>query len=162
MKRVMLSVQSGIFGMSFPRKDALAKMSSLSEIINKHIIECVVYKELRYNTITHWVDELAAWMNRANKIKCNSKLKEQDYVEALFGSLGNDIIDADVNLDEYKRKNLELPEDKQYPDFEITQRLIYDTYQAYQAVIKKSLPILMSKDILSAADWSRILINIFK
>lgn len=162
MKRVILSTQSKIFGMSFPRKDAIAKMASLSNNINEHIIECVVYRELRYNTISHWVDELAAWMARANKIKCNSKLKKRDYLENLFGSLGNDIIDADVNLDEYRRKNRSLPENKQYPDFEITEQLIHDTYMAYQSVIECSLPILMSDEILSTSQWSSILIKIFK
>ena len=57
MKRLIISSEN-ILGMSFPRKEALFKMESLSEEINEHIIQCVVYKELRYLTIDHWVGEL--------------------------------------------------------------------------------------------------------
>lgn len=160
MKRLIISSEN-ILGMSFPRKEALFKMESLSEEINEHIIQCVVYKELRYLTIDHWVGELATWMNRVNKIKCSSKLKKRDYLDTAFGSVGDSLIDADVNIDAYKLKNQKKTKDEQYPDFEITDELLKKLYDKYVEVIEISLPILMSKEILSIPQWKEILLPIF-
>lgn len=160
MKRVIMSRQ-GIYGMSFPRSEAIAKMSNLSSVLNEHLIECVVYSEMKYLTVPHWVGELAAWMNRANKIKCKTRLKKQDYLESIFGSFGDSLIDADVNLDEYKRNNARKLESYKYPDFEITEELIKSLYDHYQAVIKCSLPVLMSKGIKSVLEWKELLTPLF-
>lgn len=160
MKRYVKST-TYISGMSFGRKIIIPKLENYAKVINAHVIECVVYSEIRYLTIRHWVKELAAWMNAANKLKCDSKLKERDYLKSLFAEFGNNVLDAEVNLDQYKLHNSELPEDKQYPDFEITDNLVNNLFKAYQGVIKVSLPILMSKDILKADEWVEILLPIF-
>ena len=161
MKRIVRTTQS-IYGMAFPRSDALFKMKSYSNKINEHTIECVVYKQIKYLTVNHWVNELSAWMGRVNKIKCDSRLKARDYVQNVFGSFGSDILDAEVNLDEYRIRNLDKPEDKQYPDFEISNDLILQLYNAYQSVIRTSLPLLMSKEIYSVDEWKTNLLPIFQ
>lgn len=161
MKRLITSSEN-IFGIELPRNQALAKMSSISENINEHTIECVIYKKLKYLTVDHWVNELAVWMYRANKIKCNRKLKENDYIQTVFGAFGSDMIDADVNLDEYKRNNLKKSLQNQYPDFEITEYLIADLYDKYQKVIEASLPLLIDKEIFRIDIWKVVLLSIFK
>lgn len=155
-----------IYGMSFPRKHALAKMEELSEQLNEHVIKCVVYNEMRYMTINHWVDELSTWMNRANKIKCRSKLKQKDYVGALFGAFGNSILDAEINLDSYcrlNRRKILVNDYEAYPDFDSEDsELISKLFNAYQKVIRYSLPYLMSDIILTTQEWSNILLSIFR
>ena len=94
-------------------------------------------------------------------IKCSSKLKKRDYLDTAFGSVGDSLIDADVNIDAYKLKNQKKTKDEQYPDFEITDELLKKLYDKYVEVIEISLPILMSKEILSIPQWKEILLPIF-
>lgn len=160
MKRCIKN--ASIFGMSFSRKEAIDKMKAFSPRINEHVVEGVVYKELRGLTLHHWANEIATPLCRINKMKCDSKIKESDIRKNLFGSFGTCLDDAEINLAVYQAKNLELPIAKQYPDFEITDDLIMKLFKVYQSILDISISILLSKEVKSLTEWAAIIEVILK
>ena len=147
--------------MSYPRKQLTDKLTSLSKVLNQHVIECVVYRDVRKDTISHWVTELAAWMNKVNRLKCSSTFKAKNYKNTLFGEFGTTIDDAEMNLWLYQQLNEKYNATKQYPAFEITPELVNKLYITYTDIVSISLPILCSKDVKSANEWYRLLKPIF-
>lgn len=159
MKRYIKN--ASIFGMSFSRKEALHKFRNLSDIINKHVIECAVYKEVLPDTLHHWISEIATWIQDASEVTYKSKLKARDYADNLFGCFGTDIRDAKHNLKEYKlfnARNFISP----YPDFEITDELIDSLFYAYREIQRICLPILVSGEEKNVHEWIEILEPIFE
>ena len=145
-----------VYGMSFSRSEALARMDSFSERINEHVIECVVYKEARKDTINHWITEIAGWLYRINKMETKSKLKESDYINHLFSEFGSDRSDAEVNLSVYQVNNDRMPDYSKYPEFEITDELIENLYLTYSRLIQNSIDILTSNYIASLDSWKDV------
>lgn len=159
MKRYIKN--ASIFGMSFSRKEALHRFRNLSDIINEHVIECVVYKEVLPDTLHHWISEIATWIEDANEVTCKSKFKARDYADNLFGCFGTNIHDARHNLKEYKlfnARNFVSP----YPNFEITDGVAKTLLQAYQALTAATVPVLLSGKQKSVADWIKIIEPVFK
>ena len=155
--KLSIKRRANIYGMAMDRKRAIKVMCSLNDVINDHIIECVVYHEERSSTLAHWVEEIAAYLNQIDGIKCCSQLKKRDYMESVFSPFGDARGDAKWNLSYYKFRNARKSKENQYPDFEITEELIDKLYATYQAVITNGLPWLMSKTEHSMEEWENLL-----
>lgn len=158
MKRMIKSSQ-GIFAMAYGRNDAKAKIEALADILLKHIIEYIVYRETRSQTLNHWCNELSGWMHAVNRIKYKNP-KSRDYESWLFGTFGTDEDDAYVNLALYKGKN--ETSTSPYPDFEITDKLCQDYVLVVHKLKDVSIPILISKDTKSTDEWKAILTDVLK
>ena len=146
-----------IMAMAIPKKEARAKIESFGDMIQRHIIECVVYANDLHNA-SHWVNEISAWMNKISRIKCKSKLTEKDYLECLFSVYGDEVDDARWDLDAYHDSSLRKAN---YPDFDVTEDLakkLFDTYQKFTSV---TLPILVKGNPVSYEDWQIIIGEIF-
>lgn len=144
-----------IRAMAVPRKEATSKLNSYADVIQRHVIECVVYKDsLGY--LHYWIGELAIWMNTANKVVCKSPLKESDYVDYLFGTFGDDRNDAEVDLQAYQKSDLRTD---CYPDFEVTDELIDELFATTQKLIEVAVPILASGVRYPVIEWIHILKN---
>ena len=159
MKRYIKN--TSIFGMAFPRKKALKIISDLSDNIDEHIIETVVYGELMPDTKHHWISELAVWMCKVNRVKCSSNLKEKDYINALFSTFGTTKEDAELNLSAYYSKVHRNSYFKDYPDFEITDELIDSLFYVYKDITQICLPILASSEEKNIHEWIKLLDPIF-
>lgn len=151
-----------IFGMAFPRKKALQLISDLASSVDQHIIESVVYKDVLTNVSHHWISELAVWMCKVNRVKCSSKLKERDYISALFSTFGTTKEDAELNLSAYYSRICRANYHKNYPDFEITDELIDSLFYAYKEMQRICLPILVSGEEKTVHEWIEILEPIFE
>lgn len=161
MKRLLKHKES-VFGMAFPRKKALKVISDLSDSVDQHIIECVVYKDVLTNTSHHWISELAVWMCKVNRVKCSCKLKEVDYIDALFSSFGTTKEDAELSLSAYYSTIHRANYYKTYPEFEITDELVDSLFCAYNSVKRICLPILVSGETKNIHEWIEILEPIFE
>lgn len=139
-----------IFSMSTPRKKVIDRLYSLSDEVNNHIIECVVYKGTKTARIVHWADEIAAWLNFANRQNSNIPLKRQDYINSIFAGFGEDREDAELNLIYYQKMNRRSQE---YPDFEITEEMIDELSRVYRRFLGVALPMLTSKKQYLKSEW---------
>lgn len=147
----------GIFGMAKHRYEAIDALKEVKDIINEHIIKCVVYHDERPCTLKHWIGEVAACLKQVDAITCRSALKQRDYMRYLFGPFGDAKDDAEWNLSCYKFKNERRPDHEQYPDFEITDELVGELYETYQAIISASLPWLIAKTKHSMTEWTALI-----
>jgi hypothetical protein len=120
----------------------------------------VVYRDKLSSTVPHWIHEIAVWLQRANTLKCKSKLKKADYIDSLFGYFGNDIEDARNNLETYQLWNARSMATEHYPDFEITEYEVDRLYEVYQNLIEVCVPTLLSGNILSVSDWEQFIKSI--
>ena len=145
-----------IYAMSFTRKDVLKRLESMSEEISDHIIKCVVYKN-DLGQLDHWAGEISTLLNRANRARSKTKLKEKDYYTTLFSTFGDDESDADINLDYFR--NRYCKKYSQYPDFEITHELAVSLYRVYSYIIEQSLNILLSTNIQPIYEWKQIVLH---
>ena len=144
--------------MAIPKKEARAKIESFGDMIQRHIIECVIYSNDLYNT-SHWVNEISAWMNKISKIKCKSTLTEKDYKECLFTRYGDEVDDAKWDLDDYHDSSLRKAN---YPDFDVTDELALKLFNAYAKFMSATLPVLVKGVLVSYEDWQVILSDVFK
>lgn len=142
-----------IYAMAIPRKNALDKLSSYSDVLERHVIECVVYKN-SLGCMDHWIGEIASWLNTANRINCKVALKESDYIESLFGAFGDEKSDAVLDLEVYQRSDLRR---NSYPEFEITDELINDLFDTFNKLIEICVPLLVSKQIYPVNYWADVL-----
>lgn len=148
-----------ILAMAFPRKKILSRLNNYSEEINQHIMECVIYKDILPDTLNHWISEISSWMSIASNQKCNSELKESDYIDSLFSDFGEDVDDAMANILHYWGWN---HKNKQYPDFEPTEELATILANVYDEFESVSLPLLTKGEKISSSQWKNILKDIFK
>lgn len=147
-----------IVAMSFSRDQCIDRFDHVSKELNTHIMECIIYKDIMPEVLNHWCQEIGAWMEYANGTKCKSKLKEEDYLEHLFGEFGDEVHDAKFNLALYQidnRKQLKKHSDDAYPDFEVTDELAKDLARFYESIVDVALPILVSGQKLSANEWAK-------
>lgn len=144
-----------IKAMALPRKDAISKLSNYSEMIERHVIECVVYKD-SLGQLRHWIGEIATWLNAANKIVCKVPLKAVDYADNLFGVFGDERNDIEVDLITYQKSDLRTD---CYPDFEVTDELIDELFATTQKLIEVTVPILVSGVRYPVIEWIHILKN---
>lgn len=148
-----------IIAMSFSRKECLAKLENLSPIIDEHIMKCVIYSEELNSSVNYWLNELAAWMCKANGYKSTTKLKAADYLNSLFIDFGEDINDAEANLSIFQAHNVRS---KEYPEFEITPELCDKLYKTYQSIIDISIDQLVSGQRLTVSQWKELLSKAIK
>ena len=160
MKRFIKN-SSAIYGMAFPRKKALKLIADLADNVDQHVIESVVYKDILTNTSHHWISELAVWMCKVNRVKCSAKLKEKDYIDALFSSFGTTKEDAELNLSAYYSRTQIRDYYKDYPEFEITDELVNSLFVAYKEMKSVCLPVLVSGEAISIHEWIELLEPIF-
>ena len=142
-----------IYAMAFPRSVVLDKAKSLAVTLNNHIIKCVVYRNVLPVYLDHWVEEVGIYLFTVNKIKSKVNLKPKDYLNSLFADCGNEKDDAEANLRLFKLKNLES---KEYPDFEITDKLSESLFKRYTNLITAAMPILTSSKVLTINEWVQI------
>lgn len=155
MKRYVMS--NSIFAMSQSRKVILNRLVALSDVINRHIIECVVYRETKASILHHWTHEVAVWLQRANVLKCKSKMKARDYKDSLFGYFGTDGEDARINIENYQLWNARSMNPTPYPDFEITEDMVNNLFNVYQELMDTCIPILVSGEELSVGEWEKLI-----
>lgn len=142
-----------IYAMAIPRKNALEKLSSYSDVLERHVIECVVYKN-SLGCMNHWIGEIASWLNSANRVNCKVALKEEDYLESLFGAFGDERSDAELDVEVYQRSDLRK---NSYPDFDITDKLIDEVFNTFDKLIYHSIPLLTSNSVFSIPQWVELL-----
>lgn len=145
-----------IRAMSFTRSQALSKISSLSNTLNEHVIKCVIYQTILPDYIDHWTEEIGIYLYNVNKIKSKTKLKRADYIDSIFASFGTDMEDAEANLRLFKIHN------KEYPEFELSNKLIETLFEVYSKLIDKSILILTSGKKLSIDEWIHVVEPILK
>lgn len=151
MKRLRRNSET-IFAMSFSRKEVLRRMESYSVKLNEHVLKCIVYADVRSETVPHWTMEIATWLNRINRMECSTKLKSKDYISTLFMCFGNTWADTELNLEEFRESAIET-----YPDFDITSELVSQVHQTYQKLISVCIDMLTSNHIASINEWCSIL-----
>lgn len=144
-----------IFAMSVPRKTILDKMEGYAPEIEEHLVKCVVYKS-SHADYNHWIEEIAAHIDAINVLtaKPNSKkLKEVDYVNVLFGNLGDERNDAKSCLHYFKTMRTNPRKtDKPYPAFEVIDELIETAFQMFQEVCDKMSAILATANRFQKSD----------
>lgn len=154
MKRVVRSYQY-VQAMSVRRSDAIKSLDSLSEALKNHVVKCVIYgKSLGESTYEHWIDEISEYLSIANDITIkpsSKKLKKDNYKNALFGAFGETLNDASIIVRVFR-----VTEGKNYPDFETSDNLYQRIYTAFQDLMNKTLPILITNNSKSKADFRRI------
>lgn len=155
MKRYIRA--DNIFAMSQSRKVVLNRLVALSDVINRHIIECVVYRDSLSSTLPHWVHEIAVWLQRANTLKCKSRLKARDYEDSLFGYFGDDKEDARNNLIMYQLWNARSMNPDRYPDFEITDDMVDRLFSVYRDITTVCEQTLVSGEMLSVNEWGNLI-----
>lgn len=142
-----------IYAMAIPRKSALDQLSSYSDVLLRHILECVIYKD-DLGCLAHWIGEIASWLNKANKLKCKVSLKGQDYRDSLFGQIGDGFDDAQLALEVYQLSELRK---NAYPDFEITDDLVNQTVNVCNQLVEIAIPILTAGNVYPVTDWIYLL-----
>ena len=153
--KVIVRRRTSVMCEARPRSESLERLRRYAHIIDEHIMKCVIYKDERSDTLSHWVKEVAGYLMRADRVNSKVQLRKDDYLDNLFGSFGTSRDDAELNLMDFQSDNQRQLEHLRYPDFEITDELIDDLYTAYQEVLKISLPLLLSKDTHSLEEWSQ-------
>lgn len=156
-----MRIFKNIYGMAFPRSNALIRLSSLSEPLNKYVICCVVYQEERSDCMNHWIDEISSWMHEANRIKSKSRPKKRDYDDSVFGSFGTDKEDVEINLIYFRRKYCTPENELAYPNFIINDKLVNSLFKVYSKLKEISYPKLLSDNVVSKEDWKHEISNIF-
>ena len=141
-----------IMAMSVSRHDARIKLENLSDVVQRHVIECVVYSGW-HGTKNHWIAEISACMRKAGRIRCKSKLKKADYLETIFSLFGDELEDARWDLEVYKDSHVRKA---QYPDFEIIDELVQTLFEVYNKFVSCSLEQLM-KGVTLEEDWAIML-----
>lgn len=151
-----------ILAMAVPRKVALKRLSSDAEALKDHVIKCVLYSDIRQDDIYHWIhDEICSWLERASSVKSDSKLKQRDYLNTLFSEFGSDLSDARWALQEFKKEYC-IKSANPYPDFQITDDIVTDTYIAFQSLVKICVPLLTSKDMVDQETWYKLIHKILE
>ena len=158
MKRV-IQTNTYIYAMATNKRKALDRLYSYSDQIEEHIIKCVVYGDSLTTDPLHWIHEIATYLNAANIIKCKSNLTEADYLDNLFPSFGDDLVDYQSSLWDFYDKHIKRRQIAQYPEFEITDELIKKYMETCQDIIQISLPYLVNHQVLSVREWERLLLK---
>ena len=156
MKRYIRS--SNIFGMSFGRAKCLQRMEYLSPKFNKHLIECVVYRNVLDKTLDHWISEIANFLHAANQFKCDSKLKYKDYEQSLFSDMGTERDDCYTSIFIYQQY---VEDTNKYPYFDITDDMVDELFDITNKIKEISIPILLSGDKLTQSEWKEKLTEVF-
>lgn len=160
MKRYIQSSED-IFCMSFPRKVALKHLGHYAEAIRDHILKCILYKDIRQQDMYHWLhDELSSWLEDASGIKCDSKLKQKDYLDSVFAEFGSDLQDTKYSLIEFRDKYC-VGIDDPYPWFDINFDLMKETFRVFTEFKSETLPLLMKKDVVDQDTWYSIISKLF-
>ena len=146
----MFRLRRKIYGMAVNRSKAITELDSLSNQLCLHVAKCVIF-ENTLNCLGHWINEIAIWLNKANRIQCKSKLKRKDYEDTLFGFFGNDAIDAENMLDYFDTWNVN--HDYQYPKFDIDNDLIIKMERVADELKQMAIPILLSGNTLAVSEW---------
>lgn len=160
MKRYIKN--SKIYGMAYSRKDVIENIHKIKDALEEHILKCAIYGDST-NNLTHWVKEVCGYLNYANRFSVkpnNGRLKYNDYLDNLFGFMGDAIGDAETDLLWFQLNN---NHSKEYPDFEITPELIQRTFDIFNSIKEYMLPILTTKNNnLGAADFYDTIYNIVR
>ena len=120
-----------IYAMSYDRRKILHTAYRYSGMIADHVIKCIVYKQSNVD-YDHWIGETANWIAAINRMKPKKgfKLKAKDYKDNLFIGLGDELRDAELDLNRFKHLYVNHAVDP-YPDFEITSKLCENLFNAY-------------------------------
>lgn len=154
MKRYIIGKQK-IYGMAFERRRAVDSLYNLSDELSRHIIKCIAYGNT-LNCLSHWIKEICNFLSIANRITIkpnNKKLKESDYLNTLFSSMGTDLADAQIQIESFILFNAHSQEP--YPPFELTDEISAQVFNAFNSVKDYMLPILTSSNSLTANDFQQ-------
>jgi hypothetical protein len=146
-----------IQGMAYERPKGLAILKKNSDTLSEHIIKCVVYGNDTGN-YDHWIeDEIADYLKIANGVtfKGNKRPKKEDLISTLFSSFGDSEQDADTNLSQFRVDNRSGKFRESYPNFNIDEDMVCRLYQAYQAVMEYSIPILTTFNDYTKQDFEQ-------
>ena len=147
-----------ILGAAFNRDVALKHLARHSEQIRDHVVKCVVYKDIRKDSMRHWIhEELGVWFSEASKVSAKTKLKKQDYLDTVFREFGDQPVDCRIILSEFRE---DYCKNNDYPEFVITPKLVSDLFSAINAIESNTLPMLSAKQPYSSEQFSAVLDNI--
>lgn len=107
--------------------EAKARLESIESQYFSHVIKCAVYGNST-GDLNHWEREIANYLNIVNSIKIksgNGKLSEKSYKDYFFYAWGDEVTDYESGLEYFKIRNSD-----RYPDFEITEDLVYKVFEA--------------------------------
>ena len=156
MKR-LIHHQEYIQGMAYERSKGLKILKKNDDTLSIHILKCVVYGN-DTGDYDHWIeDEIADYLDIANGVtfKGNKRPKKQDLMSTLFASFGDSEQDAETNLRLFKADNRNGKFKEPYPDFNIDYDNVHRLYQAYNAIVNYSIPILTTFNDYIKDDFER-------
>lgn len=135
-----------IYGMSLDRGKAKKRIEDLSDIILEHICKCILYGDSTHD-YHHWIyEEVSNWLYYINRITVkprDKKLKVRDYADFIFGGFGDDMADAELNLNlEYNKCRRANPP---YPEVKITNDMVKSLFNITRD-LKSSLPALLAAE----------------
>lgn len=137
-----ISRKAPIYGMSIPRRDALAQLEHNAKTLSEHVVKCCSYGD-SLHCFDHWLREITNYISDASKIKSKSgKLKNSDYMSTFFKFCGDERSDASRELSSFIANHCtHFPT---YPEFEVTNDLIDYVYKIFQSIESAFLPDLIS------------------
>ena len=142
-----------IYAMATSRSDAIKRLESMKPDLETHIFRLGTYDN-QFQCKNHWINEIATYLDRANKITLRSgsmKLDSDVYVRSLVGGIGDTIEDAEVNALYFRNENRK---DNQYPDFDPEdEEIIHRIYNVSCAVLDLVQNVLPTKNKFQKADF---------
>ena len=151
MKRYVKPVP--IYAMASSRSDAIKRLESMKPDLESHIFRLGTYDD-QFQCKNHWINEIATYLDRANKITIRSgsgKLDSRTYVDHLVGGIGDTVEDAEVNALYFRNENRR---EKQYPDFNPEDnKIIQGIYNVSCAVLDLVQNVLPTKNKFQKADF---------
>lgn len=153
-----------VYAMSIPRDKALARASFYSDSLIEHLIKIVVYHDVKSDFISHWIGEISRWLYDAGSIIVKpdgKKLKPDDYMDTLFGWMGDDIDDYRSLLDKFqhdnKRGKFNYEDKKSYPPVETSPELCKELMAVCHCLIDSFISMLLSNESFSIGDYNTML-----
>ena len=128
-----------IYAMAYTRAVAIDKLKEQSKPLLEHICKICIC-ENKTGDYSGWKREISTFIRNASRIKVTKygRFKSDIYESELFGTFGDEKIDARINLELFVSTN------KDYKRFEITDEVVDRQFQAQNEIRKRFTPLLVS------------------
>jgi len=152
-----------VYAMSMPRSTALERASFYAGSLMEHLIKIVVYHDIRAEYVNHWIGEISSWLSDAGSITVKPdgrKLKPSDYMDTIFGWIGDELNDYRSLLDKFqhdnKRGKFNYEDNRAYPAVETTDELCKELWDVCTNLVEQTLPMLCGSDSCSRGDYNAV------
>ena len=149
-----------VVGMSLSRQRALDQARFYAVNIIEHMIKIVMYHEMRPEDVSHWIEEIADWLQRSDDITIKPKghkLKESDLLDTVFSCMGDSVSDYRRELQMFQEKNrkgqFNYLDKQSYPEFEVDYNSCQKLMDACILLVDATLPMLASKQDHSYVEY---------